>query len=78
MPMPTGMAIAMAMTDVISVPQIGPSAPKTGGSADGAQRCVHRKERPYSRIAGQAPTIRETMMPPRMSKTEIAQARVIQ
>ena len=29
-------------------------------------------------IAGQAPMINETMMPPRMNRTEIALARVIQ
>ncbi len=29
-------------------------------------------------MAGQAPTIRETMMPPRISNTEIAEIRVIQ
>ena len=78
MPSPTGMAISMAMKEVTSVPYIGPSAPSTGGSADGAQRDVHRNGRPYSRIAGQAPTISERMMPPRISSTEIAQARVIQ
>jgi hypothetical protein len=39
---------------------------------------VNRNEKPYSLIAGQAPTISETMMPPRMSSTEIAQARVSQ
>ena len=39
---------------------------------------VNRKAKPYSFIAGQAPTISERMMPPRISSTEIAQARVIQ
>jgi hypothetical protein len=77
-PKPTGMAISIAMNEVTSVPYIGPSAPSTGGSADGAQRDVHRNARPYCWIAGQAPTIREMMMPPRINRTETAQARVIQ
>ncbi|MGY4457154.1 hypothetical protein ACVWYI_001114 [Bradyrhizobium sp. LB13.1] len=78
MPRPTGMAISIAMKEVTSVPYIGPSAPSTGGSADGAQRCVHRKERPYSFIAGKAPTISDRIMPPRIRSTEIAESRVIQ
>ena len=72
------MAISIAMKEVTRVPYIGPTAPSTGGSADGAQRCVVRKAKPYSFIAGQAPTISDRMMPPRMSSTEIAEARVIQ
>jgi len=55
MPIPTGMAIVMAMTEVTSVPYIGASAPSTGGSADGAQRDVNKNENPYSLIAGHAP-----------------------
>ncbi len=47
MPSPTGMAISIAMNEVTSVPYIGPSAPSTGGSADGAQRDVHRNGKPY-------------------------------
>src|ERR1700694_1216690 len=78
MPSPTGMAINIAMKEVTSVPYIGPSAPSTGGSADGAQRWVHRKAKPYCLIGDQAPAIRERMMPPRISSTDIAQARVIQ
>ena len=57
---------------------MGPSAPSTGGSADGAHRDANKKDRPYALIAGHAPAISERMMPPRMSSTEIAQARVIQ
>jgi len=72
------MAISMAMKEVTSVPYIGPSAPSTGGSACGAQRWVHRKAKPYSRIAGHAPTISEMMIPPRMTSTDIALRRVIQ
>jgi len=34
--------------------------------------------KPYCRIAGHAPMISETMIPPRMSRTEIALMRVIQ
>ncbi len=77
-PSPTGIAISIAMKEVTSVPYIGPRAPSTGGSAEGAQRCVHRNAKPYSCIAGQAPMISETMMPPRISSTEIAASRVIQ
>ena len=79
MPSPTGMAISIAMKEVTSVPYIGPSAPSTGGSADGAQRARPQEGRSrIACIAGQAPTISDRMMPPRISSTEIAQARVIQ
>jgi hypothetical protein len=59
-------------------------------AVDRAERTQHRRigrrrpalrpqeGEPYSLIAGQAPTISERMMPPRMRRTEIAQARVIQ
>ena len=83
---------ARALKKLASVPPVvlvssgtndGTAAELTAGATDildalGAQRCVVRNAKPYSLSAGHAPTIRERMMPPRMRRTAIAHAQVVQ
>ena len=73
----------MQYTSLIISARLGPMTQSTSRAGlDGLHAAmlarVNRKEMPNSFMAGQAPTISERMMPPRMSSTEIAQARVIQ
>jgi hypothetical protein len=71
MPSPTGIAMSMAIAEVISVPEIGASAPNF--SVTGFQRWVKRKPRPNSRIAGNEPITSDRITPHKMRRTVAAE-----
>ena len=71
---PIGTAISMAISEVTTVPYIGAMAPNC--SVTGFQTSSYRKLTPNLCSAGHDPQTSEKMIPPRMTRTVTAAARV--